>query len=94
MKSYRSSSTFVTVDLFFHELLPFVQNLFSGLMVADLNLLGSVGDLCCFSKKVCLFFLILKIKILLSCSFYLLVHTHVEEVLLIVYYLFSPLISE
>ena len=30
MKSYRSSSTFVTVDLLFHELLPFVQNSFSG----------------------------------------------------------------
>ena len=31
LKSYRSSSTFVTVDLLFHELLPFVQNSFSGL---------------------------------------------------------------
>ena len=31
MKSYRSSSTFVTVDTLFHELLPFVQNSFSGL---------------------------------------------------------------
>ena len=30
MKSYRSSSTFVTVDLLFHESLPFVQNLFLG----------------------------------------------------------------
>ena len=29
MKSYRSSVTFVTVHLFFHELLPFVQNSFS-----------------------------------------------------------------
>ena len=47
MKSYRASSTFVTVNPLFHELLPFVQNLFSG-MVADLNLLGSVGDLYCF----------------------------------------------
>ena len=26
MKSYRSSSTFVTIDLLFHELLPFVPN--------------------------------------------------------------------
>ena len=31
MKSYRSSSTFVMVDLLFHELLPFIQNSFSGL---------------------------------------------------------------
>ena len=30
MKSYRSSSTFVTVDLLFHELLPFIKNSFSG----------------------------------------------------------------
>ena len=30
MKSYRSSSTLVTIDLLFHELLPFVQNSFSG----------------------------------------------------------------
>ena len=30
MKSYRSSLTFATIDLLFHELLPFVQNLFSG----------------------------------------------------------------
>ena len=52
MKSYRLSLTFVTVDLLFHELLPFVQNLFSGLMVADLNLLGSVGDLYCFSNTL------------------------------------------
>ena len=72
MKSYRSSSAFVTVDLLFHELFPFVQNSFSGLlsamlwhiwmkvgwimvnkseiMVVDLNLLGSVGDLYCFSN--------------------------------------------
>ena len=33
MKTYRSSSTFVTVDLFFHELLPFVQNSFSGVFL-------------------------------------------------------------
>ena len=37
MKSYRSSSTFVTVDLLFHELLPFVQNSFSGLFLAMLS---------------------------------------------------------
>ena len=52
MKSYRSSSTFITVGLLFHELLSFVKNLFSGLMVADLNLLGSVGDLYCFSNTL------------------------------------------
>ena len=34
MKSYRSSSTFVTIDLLFHEILPFVQNSFSGLSSA------------------------------------------------------------
>ena len=51
MKSYRASSTFVRVDPLFHELLPFVQNLFSG-MVADLNLLGSVGDLYCFCNTL------------------------------------------
>ena len=56
MKSYRSSSTFVTVDLLFHELLPFVQNSFyinikcSEIMVADFTLLGLVGDLYCFSN--------------------------------------------
>ena len=37
MKSYRSSSTFVTVDLLFHELLPFVQKSFSGLFSAMLS---------------------------------------------------------
>ena len=37
MKSYRSSSTFVTVDLLFHELLPFVQNSFSGLFFTLLS---------------------------------------------------------
>ena len=37
MKSYRSSSTFVTVDLLSHELLPFVQNSFSGLFLAMLS---------------------------------------------------------
>ena len=38
MKSYRSSSTFDTVDLLFHELLlPFVQNLFSGFFSAMLS---------------------------------------------------------
>ena len=62
MKSYRSSSTFVMVELLFHELLPFVQNLFSGLflpiqkcnkiIVAGLNLLGSVGDRYCFSNTL------------------------------------------
>ena len=34
MKSYRSSSTFVTVDLLFHELLSFVRNSFSGIFSA------------------------------------------------------------
>ena len=63
MKTYRSISTFVTVDLLFHELLPFVQNLFSGLMVADLNLLGSVGDLYCFSNTLSMLVLIaIKLK--------------------------------
>ena len=37
MKSYRSSSTFVTVVLLFHELLPFVRNSFSGLFSAMLS---------------------------------------------------------
>ena len=37
MKSYRSSSTFVTVDTLFHELLPFVQNSFSGLFSVMLS---------------------------------------------------------
>ena len=37
MKSYRSSSTFVTVDLIFHELLPFVKKSFSGLFFAMLS---------------------------------------------------------
>ena len=37
MKSYRSSSTFVTVDLLFNELLPFVQKSFSGLFSATLS---------------------------------------------------------
>ena len=37
MKSYRSSLTFVTVDLLFHELLPFVQNSFSGLFFTLLS---------------------------------------------------------
>ena len=37
MKSYRSSSTFVTVDLLFHELLPFVWNSFSGIFSAMLS---------------------------------------------------------
>ena len=37
MKSYRSSLTFVTVDLFFHELLPFVQNSFSRLFFTLLS---------------------------------------------------------
>ena len=36
MKSYRSSSTFVTVNLLFHELLPFVQTSFPGLFSAML----------------------------------------------------------
>ena len=37
MKSNRSSSTFVTIDLLFHELLPFVQYSFSGLFSAMLS---------------------------------------------------------
>ena len=37
MKSYRSSSTFVTVDILFHELLLFVQNLFSRLFSTMLS---------------------------------------------------------
>ena len=37
MKSYRSSSTFVTVDLLFHELLPFVYNSFSRLFLAMIS---------------------------------------------------------
>ena len=37
MKSYRSSSTFVMVDLIFHELLPFVKKSFSGLFFAMLS---------------------------------------------------------
>ena len=36
-KSYRSSSTSVTVDPLFHELLPFVQNSFSGLFSVMLS---------------------------------------------------------
>ena len=40
MKSYISSSTFVTVDLLFHELLPFVQNSFSGLFLPMLAHIG------------------------------------------------------
>ena len=37
MNSYRLSSFFVTVDLLFHELLPFVQNSFSGLFFTLLS---------------------------------------------------------
>ena len=37
MKSYRSSSTFVMVDLLFHELLPFAENSFSGLFFTLLS---------------------------------------------------------
>ena len=37
MKSYRSSLTFVTVDRLFHELLPFVQNSFTGLFSVMLS---------------------------------------------------------
>ena len=45
MKSYRSSSTFVTVDLLFHELLPFVQKSFSRLFSAMLShILMKVGS--------------------------------------------------
>ena len=45
MKSYISSSTFVTFDLLFHELLPFVENLFSELFTAMLShILVKVGS--------------------------------------------------
>ena len=44
MKSYRSSSTFITVDLLFHELLPFVQNSFSGLFSAMLSHISMTLD--------------------------------------------------
>ena len=37
MKSYRSSFTCFTVDLLFHELLPFVQNSFSGFFLVMLS---------------------------------------------------------
>ena len=37
LKTYRPSSTFVTVNLLFHELLPFVMKLFSGLFLALLS---------------------------------------------------------
>ena len=37
MKSYRSSLIVVTIDLLCHELLPFVQNSFSGLICAMLS---------------------------------------------------------
>ena len=37
MQSYRSSSTFVTVDLLYQELLPFVQNSFSGIFSVMLS---------------------------------------------------------
>ena len=37
MKSYRSTSTSITIDQLFHELLPFVQNLFSRLLSAMLS---------------------------------------------------------
>ena len=37
MKSYSSSLTSVMIDLLFHELLPFVQNSFSGLFLAMLS---------------------------------------------------------
>ena len=37
LKSNRSSSTFVTVDLLFQELLPFASNLFSGLFLSMLS---------------------------------------------------------
>ena len=33
MNSYRSSATFVMIDLLFHELLPFVQNSFFGFVL-------------------------------------------------------------
>ena len=45
MKSYRSRSTFVTVDILFHELLPFDQILFSGLFSATISLISmTVGS--------------------------------------------------
>ena len=119
MKSYRSSSTFITIDQLFHELWPFVHNSFSGLfsamlshismtvgsklpyeelqikfdfrhgwptfswvialcslikmctkiMVAHLNLLGSVGDLYCFSNTLSMLVLIgNKFSYLQKCS--------------------------
>ena len=63
MKSYRSSSTFVTVDLLFHELLPFVQNSFSGFFLGRNNglrfeFVGAGGGpvLLLAILSVCLFF--------------------------------------
>ena len=44
MKTYRSSSTFITVDLHFHELLPFVQDSFSGLFSAMLSHISMTRD--------------------------------------------------
>ena len=44
MKSYRSSLTFIKVDILFHELLPFVQNSFSGLFLAILSHISMTLD--------------------------------------------------
>ena len=44
IKSYRSSLTFITVDFLFHELLPFVQNSFSGLFSAMLSHISMTLD--------------------------------------------------
>ena len=44
MKSYKSSSTFIMVDLLFRELLPFVQNLFSGLFSTMLSHISMMLD--------------------------------------------------
>ena len=44
MKSYISSSTFITVDLLFLELLPFVQNSISGLFSAMLSHISMTLD--------------------------------------------------
>ena len=82
MKSYRSRSTFVTVDPLFHAFfMPFVQNLFSGLflpiqkctklIVADLNLLGSVGDLYCFSNTLSMLVLYISYDIILYTNYYI-----------------------
>ena len=44
MKNYRSSSTFITVDLLFHELIALFQNSFSGLFSAMLSHISMTLD--------------------------------------------------